>query len=142
MSSLFQKILLPLDFTEKNAAAVDVCLELAKQNRSRLMFIHVIETIDGLADEDIQDLYDKLEASARTNLEKIAEPFKAENLEVEIEIAFGKRGPEIVRYAMAQNVDLAILSSHKVGLEDPVRNWATLSYQVSIICPCPVLLVK
>jgi nucleotide-binding universal stress UspA family protein len=75
-------------------------------------------------------------------LETIAERFRAEKLDVELEIDVGKRGPEIVRFASDRGVDLVILSSHKVGIGDPVRNWATLSYQVSIICPCPVLLVK
>jgi len=142
MPSLFKNILVPLDFTVKNKAAIDVSLELAKQNNSRLILMHVIETIDGLDDGDIQDLYDKLRSSATTKLETIANPLRAENLQVDIEIGIGKRGQEIVRYAMAQDVDLVILNSHKVGLDDPVRNWATLSYQVSIICPCPVLLVK
>ena len=142
MPSSFQNILVPLDFTEKNRAAVDVCLDLARQHQSQVTLLHVIETIDGLTDDDVQDLYDKLASSAKTKLETIAERFKAENLEVEIEIDLGKRGPEIVRYAVDQNIDLVIVSSHKVGIDEPIRNWATLSYQLSIICPCPVLLVK
>ena len=27
-------------------------------------------------------------------------------------------------------------------LAKPLQTWATLSYQVSVLCPCPVLLVK
>ncbi|MBT4863540.1 MAG: universal stress protein [Planctomycetaceae bacterium] len=142
MPSLFEKILVPLDFTDKNEAALNICLELAKQNRSQIALLHVIETIPGLPEDDVQDLYDKLRMSAKTKLETIAKRFKAENLQVDIEIAIGKRGPDIVRCAADWQVDLVILSSHKVGIKDPVRNWATLSYQVSIICPCPVLLVK
>jgi len=142
MPSLFQNILLPLDFTEKHRAATDICLELAKQNHSRVTLLHVIETIDGLASDDVQDLYDKLSENARTSLSTIAARFHAGDLDAEMEIRFGKRGPEIVQCAIDRPANLVILSSHKVGIDDPVSNWATLSYQVSIVCPCPVLLVK
>jgi nucleotide-binding universal stress UspA family protein len=63
-------------------------------------------------------------------------------LEIEPAIVFGRRGPQIVQYADQHQMDLIVLSSHVVDPRRPGEGWATLSYQVSIACPCPVLLVK
>jgi hypothetical protein len=38
--------------------------------------------------------------------------------------------------------DLILLRSHPVGTDAPNRGWATLSYRVAVLAPCPVLLVK
>ena len=44
--------------------------------------------------------------------------------------------------ARAGKADLVVMSSHKPDLSKPLQTWATLSCQVSVLCPCPVLLVK
>ena len=41
-----------------------------------------------------------------------------------------------------RQADLIVMSSHRVDLEAAVQSIGTLSYQVSILCDCPVLLVK
>jgi hypothetical protein len=52
---------------------------------------------------------------------------------------YGKRGEEIIRAAVQEEVDLIILSSHKV---DAAQSWGTLSYKIAVLSPYPVLLVK
>jgi len=47
-----------------------------------------------------------------------------------------------VREAVDRKVDLVVVSSHKVDPAATVQSLGTLSYQVSILCECPVLLVK
>ena len=50
---------------------------------------------------------------------------------------------QIVSCAGGQHqVDLTIMKSHKVDLEDRSHGWGTISYKVSILAQCPVLLVK
>jgi nucleotide-binding universal stress UspA family protein len=61
---------------------------------------------------------------------------------VDRKIRFGKRLPEIVRDSVDRQADLIVMSSHKPDLQKPAQTWATLSYQVSVLCLCPVLLVK
>ena len=51
---MFKKILVPLDFTQKNNEALRVALNLAKQNNSAVILMHVIETIEYADDEDSQ----------------------------------------------------------------------------------------
>ncbi len=138
----FQHILIPVDFTDKDQLAVNAACELTHLNRCRITVLHVIETIDGLEHHEVKDLYDKLEDNARTKLRQIGKSFQGERFELHLEVNYGKRGPEIVRYATAEDVDLVILSSHKIDFKEPRENWGSLSYQVAVVCPCPVLLVK
>jgi universal stress protein A len=61
---------------------------------------------------------------------------------VEPQVVYGNRTRETVRYAEQNQVDLIIMKSHKVDLEDRAQGWGTISYKVSILAQCPVLLVK
>ena len=45
-------------------------------------------------------------------------------------------------YVMQNEVDLVVMSSHRVDLADAPRGWGTLSHQVSVLCPCAVLLIR
>ena len=142
MAGLFKHILVPLDFTRKNAAALRIALSLAKQNGSRITLLHVVETIDYAEDEEIAAFYETLKKRARARLETCAERFKEAKIPVAEKIVIGKTGRGIVSYALRKGVDLIVLSSHKVKLNKQPKGWATLSYQVSILSQCPVMLVK
>jgi nucleotide-binding universal stress UspA family protein len=145
MENLFAHILVPLDFTAKNAAAVNVASRLGQQCGARVTLLHVIETIEHATGKEIEDFYATLEGQARKKLAEaessIADIADAE-LAVQSQILYGRRGPEIVRYAQDNAVDLVVMSSHPIDMNQPAKSWATLSYQVATFCPCPVLLVK
>ena len=138
----FQHILVPVDFTEKNEVALSIAAELARQSAGRITLLHVIETIDQAADEEIRQFYARLEAKAKKDMARIAAPLVEAGMSVGQELVFGKRGPEIVRHAAERHVDLVVLSSHTLTPDDVHGGWATLSYQAALFCPCPVLLVK
>ena len=138
---MFDHILVPVDFTDKNARALDVAIQMAKSFRSRLTLLHVIETLE-YEDEELNSFYETLAAQARTQLQSMAEQCVQAAVEVDQEVIFGRRAVGIVDYASAQNADLLILSSHRIGPDHSPQSLVTLSYQVSILCQCPVLLVK
>ena len=138
----FQHILVPVDFTEKNLAALDVAFELAVANRARVTLLHVIETVDVESDAELEQFYARLQTRADSELERMAQRFIAAKVAVDRKIRFGKRLSEIVRDSAERKADLIVMSSHKPDLQKPAQTWATLSYQVSVLCPCPVLLVK
>ncbi len=142
MSSLFSHILVPVDFTEKNNAALRTAKKLAHQNQARVTLLHVIETIEYVVDEEVADFYDKLKATSKTKLQFLADLFTAENMHVQYKIVVGKRARGIVSFAMQNNVDLVVLSSHKVELSEVPKGLGTLSHHVSLLCQCPVLLVR
>ncbi len=57
-------------------------------------------------------------------------------------LQYGKRAEAIVRYAENRDMDLIVLSSHKVDRDHPALGWGTISYRIAIVARCPVLLVK
>jgi universal stress protein A len=138
----FQHILVPVDFTEKNLAALDVAFELAVANHARVTLLHVIETMDVESDAELEQFYAGLQARADSELEQMSQRLLSAKIAVDRKIRFGKRLPEIVRDSVDRQADLIVMSSHKPDLQKPAQTWATLSYQVSVLCLCPVLLVK
>ncbi len=142
MSSLFSHILVPVDFTEKNNAALRTAKRLAHQNQARVTLLHVIETIEYVDDEEVADFYDKLKATSKTKLQFLADLFNAEDVNVQYKIVIGNRARGIVSFAMQNNVDLVVLSSHKVELSEVPKGLGTLSHYVSLLCQCPVLHVR
>ena len=142
MAPLFQHLLVPLDFTEKNAAALLVAINLAKQNDASVTLLHVIEEIGYADDLEIQDFYNSLKQRAEQELIQHSDAFKQAGIPVILEVSVGKTASTIVRHTMQENVDVVVLSSHKITSDEMPRSWATLSYQISILCQCPVMLVK
>lgn len=139
MRSRFQHLLVPAGFGEEHEPALEVAYEMASANGARLTLLHVIETIEDAAEEEFDEFYSELEANARSRLADIAERFVEAGLTVQQEVLVGKRIRDIVRYSMEQQVDLVVLTSPRFDPQQPQR---TLSYQISLLCQCPVLLVK
>ncbi len=141
----FQKILIPVDFAKKNWSALDVAFEIAVSNKAAVTLLHVIEAIDdGDLDEDpdVKEFYRRMEDRSARELEAMGQRFVEAGVEVHEKIRFGKRVFEIVRYAEEHPVDLIVMSSHPLVAHRKSTNIVTLSYQVSLICDCPILLVK
>lgn len=138
----FQHILIPVDFTEKNQAALNVALEMAGPFKARITLLHVIEMLDSQTDDELEEFYKSLETKAVENLARLGGDLQKRGVEVASEALLGKRVRTIVEYCLEQSVDLVVLSSHKVDLSRPQESLGTLSHQVSILCQCPVLLVK
>jgi len=138
----FQHILVPVDFTAKNQAALDIAFELASQNRARITLLHVIEIIENVPMEELKGFYERLLTRAETQLESRSQRFAAAGIAVDWKIREGKRLIEIVEDVRDRKADLVVMSSHKVDPAAAAQSLGTLSYQVSILCDCPVLLVK
>ncbi|HSK76632.1 MAG TPA: universal stress protein [Thermoanaerobaculia bacterium] len=140
---MFRKLLVPVDFTEKNDAALTSAIEIVSGNDgAEVVLLHVIETIEHIEFEEMAGFYHGLEARAAARLFTMVEKLTQANVRVRHEIVYGKRAETIVRYAEEQEMDLLILSSHKVDREHPALGIGTLSYRVAIVARCPVLLVK
>lgn len=137
----FQHILVPVDFTAKNEAALEIAFEAAVHNQARVSLLHVIQTFD-YADEEVKDFCIRLETSALKNLERMAQRFAQAGVAVDFKTRLGNRTHEIVQYADEHNIDLIVMSSHRIDRQQPIKSLGTISYQVSVLCECPVMLVK
>lgn len=138
---MFQRILVPVDLTEKNARAVEMARDLANDSGGKVILLHVIETLD-LPFEELEDFYKKLEDKAREKMDALADHLRSAEIEFDRELRYGKRTEEIIYFAEENPVDLLILSSHRVDPSNPGKSWTTLSFQIAILAQGPVLLVK
>lgn len=106
------------------------------------MLLHVIETLRDVPFEDLSGFYGDLEKRAEVVLQKWAAELRESGHSVRCEIVFGKRAAEIVRYATDEGCDLVVVSSHKIDPERPAGSLGTISHQVALVAPCPVLLMR
>jgi nucleotide-binding universal stress UspA family protein len=139
---MFQRILVPVDLTEKSQHAVDVALELASQSRAKVDLLHVIETVEHIEFEDMRSLYKRLEDSARKGLKEFSQPFVEQGLNIACDVTYGHRTRGIIEFAINNSVDLIVMASHRIDPDRPGHDWSTISYGVAVLAPCSVLLVK
>ncbi len=141
---MFRKILLPVDFTEKNEAAIQAALEvLSGHEEAEIYLLHVIETIEHVELDEMKDFYRGLETRAEAKLVRLEERCReGGTAHVFRDIQLGKRAEAVVRFAEDHQMDLIILSSHQVDRDHPALGWGTISYRIAIVARCPVLLVK
>jgi len=139
---MFRKILLPVDLTEKHKPALDVAVELAKQSGGEIVLVHVIEVIPGLSMEDERSFYNRLEKMAQEHLRRLGGHVKTNAVPWRAEVLYGNRGLEVVRFAAAASADLIVLTSPRLDPNKFDVGWGSLSYKISVLCQCPVLLVK
>ena len=139
---MFKKILVPVDLTDTHQHAIEIAAQLAGEADGQVILLHVVEVVPGLWVEEERDFYDRIESAARDHLARLGRQLDDLHVARREEIIFGNRAEEIVRYAMETDVDLIVLSSHRIDLKNPGAGWGTLSYKIGILSQCPVLLVK
>jgi nucleotide-binding universal stress UspA family protein len=137
---MYRNILVPIDLSEQNAPAVNAAREFARAGAATITLLHVIETIRDVPFEELDEFYASLRKKAEQAIERWAADLRG--LDVRREIVFGRRGVEIVRYADEHRSDLIVLTSHALEPERPGHGFGTVSQQVALFAPCPVLLVR
>ena len=138
----FHHVLVPTDLTERTEKSLQLANTLAALDTSRITLVHVIETIEGLRFGELRPFYRRLEKKAQTAMTRLARRVGTGVAQVDSAVAYGRRAEEIVNFAAAHDVDLIILASHRVNPSRVNRDWGTISYKVTILAQCPVLLVK
>jgi nucleotide-binding universal stress UspA family protein len=136
---MFQRILVPVDFTRKNRRALRLAVDMARSGGT-ITLLHVIERIELVPDAELGGFYRRLEGLARRRMAAMTDALARKGCDVRRRILRGHRVEEIVK--SAADMDLVLLASHRLGPRRLSRGWDTLSYRVAILAPCPVLLVK
>jgi len=139
---MFKNILVPTDFSEKSQQALEVAVEIAQLDRGNVTLLHVIETLSQATFEELENFYTKLEKQAWTKMKALITPYQNSQVEIKPKIIYGNRVQEILKVAADHNIELIIMNSHKVDLENPALGWGTISYKVAVLSLCPILLVK
>jgi universal stress protein A len=139
---MFQKILVPVDLTDVHQPALDIAARLAEGNDGEVTLLHIVEVIAEMWAAEDREFHTRLEQRARDHLARLGHFLETRGVSRREEVVFGNRAPEIVRYATEVGIDLIVLKSHRIDLQNPSAGWGTVSYKVGILAQCPILLVK
>lgn len=139
---MFQNILVPTDFSDGDGHALDIAVKLCSMGNGKIHLLHVIEVIANTTFEEFKDFYTKLEKRAFKDLDKMIARFGGTDAHPVPAVIYGNRAQEILRYADENQIDLIIMKSHRIDVEDRAQGWGTISYKVGILAQCPVMLVK
>jgi nucleotide-binding universal stress UspA family protein len=141
-----RKILVPVDFSEFSAKALDYALAFADQFSARVVLLHVVEpavypesylVVPPAFDEMNGNLVKAAEERlARLTLDRIGNRVSAESL-----VRLGRAYAEIVDTAKRLDVDLIIMGTHGyTGLKHVLLG--STAERVVRHAPCPVLTVR
>lgn len=149
MTNRVERILLPTDFSDTAAFAMDYACELASAFGAALHVIHVVENTNPTGGWTAGKRYTTpppsltagIEHEVRNELQSIIDkrtPPVQKSVPV---VKTGSPIVEIVRYATEQHVDLIVMGTHGHG---PIAHLLLGSVADNVIrrAPCPVLTVR
>ena len=139
---MFYQILVPTDCLDASRHSLDVAVKIASLDGGNVYLVHVIEMIAGTTFHEFEDFYLKLEKKAETNMNSLLSSHQDAQVKIEQIIVYGDRVREILRFAEGNKIDLIVMNSHIIQVEDSVQGWGTLSYKIAVLSQCPVMLVK
>ncbi len=139
---MFKKLMVPVDLSDRHEKALKAAAELAALADGEITLLHVIEVLHGLPVEDDPDFYRRLEETSREHLNAIVNQLQSDGVSCKFAIRFGERGPDVLKFAAEEKIDLIVLSSHPIDPAAPGAGWLSLSYLIGIGAPCNVLLIK
>lgn len=139
---MYQHILLAADGSQNSIRAAKEALKIAQINSETMVTILFIIDMekaktDVLHSSSIESLY----MERRRKLVPIEEMFNEQQVRYKVEIIHGSPGPEIIKYANTQNVDLVVIGSRGLNsLQEMVLG--SVSHKVMKRVQCPAMLVK
>jgi nucleotide-binding universal stress UspA family protein len=139
---MFHKILLPVDLSERHDKALESAAALARSSGGEVILLHVIEVIPGLPQQEEPDFYKRLERKARAHLARLAEPLVHSGIACRSEVVMGQRAADTARFAAEQRADLIILTCPVFQPERPLPALGSMTWRISLLASCPVLLVR
>ena len=138
---MFHNILVPVDLTDKNVAAVEVAKDIAFQSDGAVALLHVIETLDVPADE-LRGFYEGLAQKAEQKLKDFSSVLDTSGVTCEWHVVYGKRVSEVIAFANDKGHDLIVMKSHRLNTDRPGEGVFTISHQVAMAADMSVLIVK
>ena len=140
-----QRILVPLDFSRHADFVLEWVAHLAKEHSSRLLLLHAyhlpveFQQLEGAYLP--QDFWASVKAEAEQNLQRYAEPLRAQGLTVDLLVREGYPATVIEQEAVDQRADLIVIGTRGLsGLKHLLLG--SIAERVVQKAPCPVLTVK
>ncbi len=140
-----RKLLVPTDFSEDAALAVDAALHLLGpvSSEMKIILLHVWRVpviFSPWATFPMESLERGAAENARRHLEEAAKPLRAAGFEVEVEECRGEPADEIDRRAAVHDADIIAMGTHgRSGLSRVLLG--SVAERTLPTAPCPVLTV-
>jgi len=133
----FKKIFCPVDFDANSLVALRLASELAERNAT-LRLVHVVAMPPG---PEVALPFGRMEATARTKLERLARQSIGGKARYEVDIMMGDPGIEVLLAAKRWGADVIVLATHgRKGLRHLVLG--SVAEHVVREASCPVLTVS
>ena len=143
---LFEKILVPIDFSEHSKKALTYAKEIANSYGANLQLLHVIEdtihpafSLSGKS--SIFDLVPGIEEDCRRRIERLIQETGVSKENTEIVVKGGQAANDIIKFAKDNSSDLVVIATHGLtGIEHLLLG--SVTEKVVRMAPCPVFTVK
>ena len=143
---MFQKILVPLDFSDYTDEIMNVAAQIAQKFGSTIHLLHVIPNMDYftpyesfLSAGNLVNIQREIEREVGKDMEAVAEKIK--DIPVTKAIHTGIAVLEIVDYVRTEKIDLVVMGTHgRGGLEHILIG--SVAEKVVRKSPCPVLTIR
>ena len=139
---MYQHILLAADGSENSLRAAKEAVNIAKGNaQSTVTVIFVIDMVKVKTEVLHANSNESLYMERRQKLVPIEQLLKEQQVSYKVEMIHGDPGPEIIKYANSQNIDLVIIGSRGLNsLQEMVLG--SVSHKVMKRVQCPAMIVK
>ena len=135
--------LVPVDFSKGSEAALDQAIKLAKENRGKLLLLHVISTNFAFPLEiGFSDIFEILEKNARDSMQKLIRRKRLKPRQCRSVLVTGVNPADVIA-AMAKKhrASMIVMGSHgKTGFQRFMLG--SVAERTLRDADCPVLIVK
>ncbi|AEG59863.1 universal stress protein [Desulforamulus ruminis] len=145
---MYQKILVPLDGSERAEKALTHTIELARKLGSKVTLIHVVPSLPPYVNSAVdrlghaqQSILDELVSHGQELLDQYATSVTDKGIEVDTCSVTGQPADEILEKAKREGYDLIVMGSRGLG-EIKGYIMGSVSNRVSRHAPCPVLIIR
>lgn len=141
----FRKILVPVDFSDSSARALETARELAKALGSKLLLLHCYQVNPGAVSPYgivLPEGFDReVREAAAKHLEEWRDKAAADGVEVDAQLTSTFPSMGIVDTATEENVDLIVMGTRGLsGIKHVLLG--SVAERTLRVAPCPVLTVK
>ena len=138
-----ERILVPVDFSDSSARALQHAAERAAESSGSLVIVHVVPADYGwleIGREESRDLDRSLQRQAADRLRVFADEHVGHKVAADLEVRIGRSAEEIVAAARESKCDSIVLSTRGLsGLDRYLIG--SVADQVARLAPCPVVLM-
>lgn len=139
---MYKHILLAADGSENAVRAAKEAIKMASCHEDSLIEVVYVVDFDKSKSEVLHaGSSEALNVERRKKISKVEQVLKGSNVSYKVTFLHGTPGPEIVKYANEQKVELVVIGSRGLnGLQEMVLG--SVSHKVMKRVNCPALIVK